>query len=87
MFIAFLSKKSIIKKVCSSLVTRQPITGFNHRQAVIETCRASETPCLLNDHMRTAHTLAQVAHIRANRWVLGEARQLLVIKRFSVGPL
>ena len=47
-------------------------------EAVIETCRVSETPCILNDHMRMAHTLgADGAHLGQTDGSLSEARQLL----------
>ena len=46
-------------------------------KAVIETCRTSETPCLLNDHMCMAHTLgAHGVHLGQTDGALSEARQL-----------
>lgn len=46
--------------------------------AVIETCRASETPCILNDHMFMAHILgSDGAHLGQTDGSLSEARQLL----------
>ena len=47
-------------------------------QAVIGTCRVSETPCILNDYMRMARTLgADGAHLGQNDGSLNEARHLL----------
>ncbi len=47
-------------------------------EAVVETCRVSETPCILNDHLRMAHTLgADGAHLGQTDGSLSEARQLL----------